>query len=414
MISRNLRGWCTLIQNARTLPTVRWHTISKKPFESLVKRGYNGIDKLKNYGIDNSNQKITTEKRSSLEQLIGEFFAPINVSFGYGSGVLEQEGYRKNQKSQIDLIHVVNDPIAFHQKNMENNWRHYSALRFFRSSKLLNFIQEWGAGMYFNPYVRIDVGEKMQSGLIKYGTISRERALKDLSEWSNLYLAGRLQKPVVHLRDEEDTFVSTNQYNLRSALSLALLLIESNRFDELVLYETITRISYMGDPRMLVGGENINKAKNIVNKQFAYFQKLYGPHVDDFIDRSVFKKTGILSRIRHFEKALDRDGVAAIIASFPLQFRRRLYNLYQHKYNKELFQDSVAQSVLNRSLLSSDTFGPFTYAIADDKGLHGNLVKTVQHTVRYPAFIQAIKGIFTAGIAKSINYAWEKNVKYRS
>lgn len=55
-------------------------------------------------------------------------------------------------------------------------------------------------------------------------------------------------------------------------MTIAIFLIQSNQFTERQLYEQITSISYLGDFRMYIGGENPNKVRNIVSKQFQYFK----------------------------------------------------------------------------------------------------------------------------------------------
>ena len=56
-------------------------------------------------------------------------------------------------------------------------------------------------------------------------------------------------------------------------------------FNERQLYEQITKLSYLGDFRMYIGGENPNKLKNIVAKQF-HFKKLYEPILQYFIHKN--------------------------------------------------------------------------------------------------------------------------------
>ena len=93
----------------------------------------------------------------------------------------------------------------------------------------------------------------------------------DLSEWHSLYFAGRLQKPVNFITTNDPRVKFLNQYNLKNAMTIAIFLIDGEgnsrqaTFNERQLYEQITKLSYLGDFRMYIGGENPNKLKNIVS-----------------------------------------------------------------------------------------------------------------------------------------------------
>jgi len=119
---------------------------------------------------------------------------------------------------------------------------------------------------------------------IKYGIISTQDLTDDLTHWSSLYLAGRLQKPVLPLL-EPDSLRPALEANLRSALSVSLLLVPPNEaFTEISLWEQIAGISYSGDPRMSVpGAENPEKVRNIVRGEGVLegFRKLYEKPIDE-------------------------------------------------------------------------------------------------------------------------------------
>lgn len=60
--------------------------------------------------------------------------------------------------------------------------------------------------------------------VIKYGVTRKEALCRDLEHWDTLYVAGRLQKPVLTL--EEDAAISrANQKNQMAALGASLLLL---------------------------------------------------------------------------------------------------------------------------------------------------------------------------------------------
>lgn len=365
------------------------------------------------YSITVSNQLFSTEADSHLQQIYGQFqSSQIKCTFGYGSGVFPQAGYDSLSatKPQIDMVHIVESPETFHKENSGQHASHYSAL--LRCGiGAVSMVQLLGAGVYFNPYVPMS-DEKGNTSMIKYGVISCEEAFKDITEWSTMYVAGRLHKPVKHFGTNEK-LLEANNYNLSSAFNLSLLLLPNKKrqtaFSETALYEKIAQLSYMGDPRMLVGGENPNKVKNIVSKQADKFAVLYEP----FLTRAL--RDGILIRNSDnlLEKRLSSHAVAAIISDFPLQFKRRLLRSYRNKYQKILDNDDTMRRFLDGDS-NNLLVGAFVDSVARDSFLRATLKATVLATIAYPALVQSLKGIFTAGVLKSAKYAWEKKTKSRA
>lgn len=359
------------------------------------------------------NQIFSTEADSHLHEINKNFEGiPIVHTFGYGSGVFLQAGYdvKASNKPQIDLVHIVENPIAFHEQNSTQHASHYSGL-LKCGIGAVSVVQLLGAGVYFNPYVPMsdDTGN---TSMIKYGVVSKEDAIKDITEWSTMYIAGRLQKPVKHFGTNE-CLLKANDYNLASAFNLALLLLPKKKkdvsFTEASLYEKIALLSYMGDPRMLVGGENPNKVKNIVSKQAEKFTALYQPFLTEALEKGVLVRNPDSS----LQKKLDLQAVAAVIAGLPLQFKRRLLRSYRKKYQKILEADNSMKCFLNGE--SNDVLGgEYIDSVARDSFLRATLKASVLATIAYPALVQSIKGIFTAGLVKSAKYAWEKKIKSRA
>jgi Phosphatidate cytidylyltransferase, mitochondrial len=161
---------------------------------------------------------------------------------------------------------------------------------------------------------------------IKYGIVQCDTLLYDLQQWSHLYLAGRMHKPIVPiplhpLRKHGITWnhntstasssstrtietiqqqIESSQqcYNLPAAVATALLYhwynhnnhpnhLERNSTTTSTivlrdLYTIITNLSYSGDPRMNtsllnVRWEDPNKVHNIVTAQYTQFHTLYTP-----------------------------------------------------------------------------------------------------------------------------------------
>ena len=233
-----------------------------------------------NFGL-NQNIAVDKDLENELQSIVNSFNAPIEFAMGYGSGVFAQAGYGKDksqEKPQVDMIFGVRDPVAFHETNLKQNPHHYSGMKVL-GSKWISSLQGLGAGIYFNPFVQINGHQ------VKYGVVEMSRVLRDLAQWDTFYLAGRLQKPVRLLRSNHDV-IYWNQVNLRNAATLAkhLTLTKHNgTFDEFQFYREITALSYLGDIRYALGGENPNKIDNIVTKNFEKFQSYYAPVFEEVV-----------------------------------------------------------------------------------------------------------------------------------
>lgn len=343
------------------------------------------------------NQSISTDCNLSLENFESLFPTDsIKYSFGYGLGVFPQKGYEKSKKPQIDVVHVVDSPQKFHEFNTAKFPDHYSFLRLLGISTVVK-VQEYGAGVYYNPYVSITDAAGGVS-LIKYGVVSTDVILRDLMEWSLFYLAGRLQKPVRHVFGADLRLKQANQYNLQSALNLSLVLLALGRKKTTTrrdLYEKIALLSYMGDPRMLVGGENPNKVKNIVDRQMPYFEQLYAPALAAAVENG-----HVVVGLETVHAVKEPANFANIISSLPVNFRNCLAQSYSKKYAREYETDSM-----------SNPSSMFLGMVSRDVHLRRTLLTTVLAITAYPALVQSLKGILTAGVVKSAKYAWEKRMK---
>lgn len=226
-------------------------------------------------------ERASVEKTSAGgEQLARERFGavlsalpPVDFGIAYGSGVLAQAG--APPATLVDFIVAAPDLEAFHAANLRENPDHYPLFaRVLGAPAVAALNDRWGAGLWYVTMVRV-------AGLeVKYGVLSTQALLDDLSGWRTLYAAGRLQKPVLVLQETADV-AAARADNARAALSYALLLLP-REFSEFALWEKVTGISYSGDPRMSVpGGENPRKIQNIVRGDgvLGGFRGLYGPHV---------------------------------------------------------------------------------------------------------------------------------------
>ncbi|KIW93808.1 uncharacterized protein Z519_05123 [Cladophialophora bantiana CBS 173.52] len=388
----------------------------------------------KDFGV-NQHIIINEEFKEALRQILWKFRAPIRYAFAYGSGVFPQsadkgggsktlhpnppEAIAKiqdgNQK-MIDFIFGVSYSQHWHSLNLQEHRDHYSWLGSLGSYAVSKVQDSFGAGVYFNPYVTVD------GTLIKYGVVNLDTLCRDLSEWDTLYLAGRLQKPVKILRDNPAVRLA-NQVNLIAAVRTALLLLPPE-FTEKELYSTIAGISYMGDPRMSIGGDDPRKVENIVKHQLPNFRRLYAPLIDNlpnisFNDPACSNRDWLDDPTINSKLAQNMDPVTRghMVRRLPNAFRQKLYFEYQSKFkiprgefNKmlEKTKDEDPDRIRRRE------GGPFEQRIAQDSeggGLREEVKQVIEQTIRWPSFVQSLKGAVTAGWSRSIRYAREKREK---
>lgn len=180
----------------------------------------------------------------------------------------------------VDFIFAVENPDLWHEQNVEARGQDYSRRGLVRSTR--QRFQNMGGALWYHPYVKF--GERE----IKYGVMSSEALEKDCVKWDRLYAAGRLQKPT-DIRKSTAGFDQAQSLNLEMANRVALLLAEP-AFTAEDHYAGIAGISYLGDPRMMLGLENPDKIRNIVTGNPQGFDYLHGGNLkaleaDGFISR---------------------------------------------------------------------------------------------------------------------------------
>ncbi|ORX83678.1 mitochondrial matrix Mmp37 [Anaeromyces robustus] len=319
-----------------------------------------------------------SKSKQILGKVITKFNAPIAYAFAYGSGVFKQKGYENEKKKPlVDYVFAVNDPLEWHKINFEQFQQHYSGLgKMSHSSKILSTIQEdYGAKIYYNTFV------EMENMKIKYGVISTQNLIKDLYNWETLYIAGRMQKPVLTLVENDD-IEKAKQSNLKNALKMAILSLpyHQTEINEKDLFLIIAGFSYQGDFRMKFG-ENPNKVKNIVDKQIKEFHQLYTKIMLEDEDLKL-----IVQPIGENKWKINTAERILLLKDLPSNLVTQLLNTYSQQINpitdvKEISTKKDLANIINESI--------------------GNIIKG-------PALSQSIKGIVTAGIFKSTIYSMEK------
>lgn len=391
------------------------------------------------FGV-NQHMIINYELKEALRIMLRQFNAPIVYCFAYGSGVFPQEDTsgrtiteaefravhpkppealvkaQKGSPKMIDFIFGVSHTQHWHSINMKQHRDHYSGIASLGSG-FVSRVQNWGAGVYFNPFI------EMNGMLIKYGVTSIDNLVKDLSTWDNLYLAGRLQKPVKILRDHPQVRLA-NQHNLIAAVRTALLLLPPD-FTETQLYSTIAGLSYLGDPRMALPTENKSKVDNIVNNNVVHFRRLYAPLIKTLPNVAFTSpvrlddEDWVLDPTADTKLQQDMDPVKRgnMVRRLPRSFRSRLYFQYQKKFHmpREEFNRMMEASSDDSGSIKRRQGGEFEQRIArdDPEDLQHIVRQVIKQTVNWPSTTQSIKGLLMGGWGRTLRYLAEKYAKWK-
>lgn len=332
----------------------------------------------KNFGI-NQHIPVNDQLKEDLRMVLEQFNAPIRYAFAYGSGVFSQSGYGEKETPMVDYVFAVSHSQHWHSLNMHQHEDHYSFMRRFGSGAVSRVQDNFGARVYYNPYVKI-TGKN-----IKYGVVSVDNLCKDLLDWETLYLAGRMHKPIKILRDDARIRLA-NQVNLVSALRTALLLLPQS-FTEEELYTTIAGLSYTGDFRMTFG-ENPNKVRNIVQSQLFNFNRLYSGLISSFGNVNY---TGV--------QRLEQDANPKVRGNAVSKLPRRLHSKVMEHYRVKFSDIEDKTDLCNR--------------IAEEEDLPKVIRAGLGEIIRKPAMTQSLKGILSAGPLRSFQYANEKIAKMK-
>ncbi|KAJ2724578.1 Mitochondrial translocator assembly and maintenance protein 41 [Coemansia sp. Benny D115] len=326
-----------------------------------------------------------SEIRDELQGVLKEFAAPIRYAFAYGSGVYKQSGYAAGSKPMVDLIFGVSHPDHWHAINLGRNRHHYSFLGSFGSGAVTIVQDRLGAGVYFNPFVEIN------GIMVKYGVVSMDTLSSDLLNWETLYLAGRMHKPTLTLRRDPLMRIS-KQVNLTHAVRVALLMLPKN-FTSQELFQTIAGLSFAGDFRMKIGGENPEKVRNIVEAQMPLFKSRYSSIIEglpnlEYIGQDILQQD------------MSAGTRAAMLRKMPNNFYNQLVRQGRKAGGGNLPPGLGAEMVNSQKLVAL----PDIEKIAQ---------KAVESIVARPALTQSLKGLLTSGMSKSIAYMRAKNDKYQ-
>lgn len=303
-------------------------------------------------------------------------FPEVEFAFAYGSGVVEQGSYNYSTSSEklpmLDMIFAVDNSECWHQSNFLLNPHHYTSLLPLPSSAITYLQENFGGYLWYNAIIKLNIS-RFPNRTMKYGVISKKRLLEDLTNWSCLYSAGRLHKPVRIIKNDID-IEKAIEINKESAIRTSLLLLP-DLFSEKDLYLTIASLSYVGDPRMIFG-ENPKKVVNLVTPILPHYRILYTKSFDRL--SNFLKIESINSLKKNFSQNISTQSRLQLASTLPSNLKNLLYLPGRAKYLKY----KPPQKTTIRAALAS--------------------------IVARAASAQSVKGIFTAGIIKSSEYIFSK------
>ncbi len=276
-----------------------------------------------------------------------------------------------------------------------------------------------------NIYYNTDITLNNTNIRCKYGVIELNDIITDCTKYTKLYVAGRLQKPVKILVSNTQRLDKPLQQNLYHAVNIALLLLGTQSqhstqqiinavatvnndttgvsqysqtghivFTASELYHIITSISYTGDIRMLFRAEQPHKIQNIVVHNIQYFNQLYQPILQQYIDRKII-------RIQN-----NANGTEPVYTLYPTQQWRydRLIALPSHIKQLLCERDREQRS---GNLTNNEVIHELAY-ITTAEHTYTALQYALKSVNRYSSTTQMLNGLLTAGIGKSIRYALAK------
>lgn len=227
----------------------------------------------------------------------------------------------------------------------------------------------------------------------------------DLLNWRTLYLAGRMHKPLRIIKDDARVRL-TQQVNLASALRTALLTLPGS-FTQRELFSRIAGISYAGDPRMVLPAENRDKVANMVSRQEDQFRELYWrlaqglPGVRWSVDSVVVEQdTGLHARAAHLRKL--PHGLLERVHG------RMVGRVPPREADESAYWLNVAGDERMPTFLHEGVDMPWPCERCAD------WLAEMCKIVRYPATVQSLKGIVSAGVVKSARYTAAKVGKWWS
>jgi translocator assembly and maintenance protein 41 len=238
-----------------------------------------------------------------LDSLIKKNFNEKNIVslIAYGSSAIPQKG---NRGKMLDLLIISNNVEKFHEENLYLNKYHYNLLSRILGLQFITKINKLSLNVYFNHSVNL-IYEDNSKIFVKYGVVELSTLKKDLLLYENLFILGRLHKPVIKTDSKEVTcnkevedFNLLIEINKKTALTIAMILYLKNHDivekiykkeisnDDFLkqLFINLVNLSYLGDIRFKMKGEKKSKVEDIVNGGFENLKNYYLPQIESEIE----------------------------------------------------------------------------------------------------------------------------------
>lgn len=325
-------------------------------------------------------------------------------------------GKDEPESKMLDMVFVVDDPVEWHRHNLKRNPGHYSILGLLGPEVIVKIQSKLKAGLYFNVVMNINCPESVLNAVggdvrgyqypksMKYGVIQTDDFIDDVTNWSNLYVSGRLHKPTQILippknvesnGHNSNTSLHLNELlvkNYRSALVTSMLLLPS-KFTEDELFEKITSLSYLGDFRMIIG-EDKNKVSKIVSPSKDLFRQIYYPIID-----------GLSSKFPNHIKMNVSSGMFNVIYTIPFLVSlihvlpSTVVSFIQRNPSKSIQTYYKLKQKLEKEMSDVEMFKMI---------ISHHVHEAIMSIVWRSSLSQGIKGFFTTGFLKAIKYCFRK------
>jgi mitochondrial translocator assembly and maintenance protein 41 len=212
-----------------------------------------------------------------------------------------------------------------------------------------------------------------------------------------------LHKPVVTILADQDDVLEAQQQtrNLPAALAAALLLQWNDErphhcsstihcLDAHEVYTRIASLSYTGDPRMLIRAEDPNKISNLVRSagQMERFHNLYQTATANLVQEGILSMNDTTTNNQWTWDSTNPLAHARLWQSLPVHVRS------QCRYEPNTTNNDGSAATVVSSAAASQR-------------LPAVLASIVAPAARY----QSAKGLWTAGLTKSVVYAYRKLYK---
>lgn len=287
---------------------------------------------------------------------------------------------------------------TFRGDNLMRNPNHYSFIPRILGQGFISTVQKFGAGVYFNPMVRVGSRRKR---IVKYGVIDHDILKRDLMEWDCMYIAGRMHKPTHPLIASDEITMLQQDYNLKYAISTALLLLSEKQeiqggrngigigidIDICEIFEAVSGLSYTGDPRVAAGAEDPKKVQKLVHSkgQLDRFRNVYNHQLGRLENMGLLTMKENAVEINLMEISTRN----VLHNSLPPNLRRDTEHLFSHAHT---------HASLESGIVAHDKVKLTTQVLTE------SLTKIVGPAAK----AQSAKGLITAGVYKSIRYAAAK------